>query len=122
MADEFTERLSDSRSFEDRVFARFDALDRRMESLDARMDSLDGRMDSMDGHLVGLDRRVQVLESKAYDTKPIWERALAEISEVKEAVFDLGRKITVLTEDMMQLRADQLRIERRMDRVESRTQ
>ncbi len=106
MAEDPTERFADTRSFEERVFARFDALDHRM--------------DSIDGHVANLDRRVQVLESKAYDTKPIWERALLEIAQVKEAVYDVNRKMTVLNDDVMPLRADQLALERRMDRVESR--
>jgi len=107
MADEPTERFAHTRSFAERVFARFDALDRRMDSLET--------------HLANLDRRVQVLEPKAYDTKPIWERALAGISEVKEAVFDLDRKMAVLIGDMMQLRADQIGIARRLDQLEART-
>lgn len=50
-----TKDLNGNKSFEERVFARFDALD---------------------DYLRDMDSRVQMLESKAYDTKPIWERAL----------------------------------------------
>lgn len=64
-------------------------------------------MDSIDG-------RVQVLEAKALDPKPIWERALAEILEVRKGVEDLNRKFDVLTLDVMQVRAHQRRVENRM--------
>jgi septal ring factor EnvC (AmiA/AmiB activator) len=46
---------ADSRSFEGRVFARFD----------------------------DLDARLQKSEARAFDTKPIWEQALKEIVETK---------------------------------------
>jgi hypothetical protein len=55
--------LQDNRSFEERVFARFDRVDARLD---------------------GVDIRVHALETRALDTKPIWERALTEILEVKK--------------------------------------
>lgn len=51
-----------NRSFEERVFARFDAIDAPLDNVDARL---------------------QKLEAKSYDTKPIWERTLAEIAETR---------------------------------------
>lgn len=56
----------------------------------------------------GLDVRVQALEAKALDTKTIWERALTEILEVRKGVEDLIRKIDVLSQDVLQVRADQV--------------
>lgn len=105
------------RSFEERVFARFDSLDARHDSLDAhvkamelrfeaRFDRIEARLDRVETRLEGLDIRVHALESRALDTKPIWERALAEILEVKKGVEDLNRKIDVLNQDVLQVRAD----------------
>jgi len=130
MSEEHTRDLPDSRSFEERVFARFDAIDARFDAMEARFearfDALDARFearfDAMDARLDGLDIRVQALEARALDTKPIWERALAEILEVKERVENIERKFDVLTLDMMQLRGDQRRVEKRMDALESRPQ
>ena len=76
--------LSDNCSFEERVFARFDAMEAR---IDARFD--------------GLDTRVQALEARALDTKPIWERALAEIVEVKEGE-DIKRKFEIVSRGTVQ--------------------
>ena len=101
MSEETTRNLSDNLSFEERVFVRFD---------------------TMEGRFDGLDTRVQALEARALDTKPIWERALAEILEVKERVENIERKFDVLTLDMMQPRGDQRRVEKRMDALESRPQ
>ena len=105
VSDETTQNMDGDRSFEERVFARFDAIDARLDNLDSR---------------------IQKIEQKSYDTKPIWERALAEILEVKERLTSLERlsdqivrKIDVLGKDMLTLRADQTRLEDRMDRLSS---
>lgn len=105
MSEETTRDLSDNRSFEERVFARFDAMEARF---DRRFD--------------GLDIRVQALEARALDAKPIWELALAEIVEVKESIYDIKRKFEIMIEDLIQVRADQRRVEKRMDTLESRPQ
>ena len=51
-----------------------------------------------------LDTRLQHVEAKVeergFDTKPIWERALAEIIKVKEDVASVNRKIDVFSKDM----------------------
>src|SRR2546423_7292877 len=117
MGEERTRDLPDNRSFEERVFARFDAIEARF---DARFNALDGRFDAVDSRLNNLDSRVQALEAKALDTKPIWERALAEILAVKERVLSIERKLDVLTLDMMQLRGDQRGLNARMDALESK--
>jgi BMFP domain-containing protein YqiC len=109
MNDERTRDLA-GRSFEERVFARFDSMDARFDAMETRFDA---RFD-------GLDTRVQALEAKALDTKPIWERALAEIAEVREVAEDIKRKFEILIQDVMQVRTDQRRVERRIDALESR--
>lgn len=65
MNEDQTKDLPVKKSFEERVFLRFDAMDARLE---------------------GIESRLETLESRAYDTKPIWEQALAEIMEVKKRV------------------------------------
>jgi tetrahydromethanopterin S-methyltransferase subunit G len=126
MSEERTRDLSDNRSFEERVFARFDSIDACFGTVDARFDEMEARFDAMEARFGArfdaLDSRVQALESKSLDTKPIWERALAEILNIKERVENIERKFDVLTLDMMQLRGDQRRVDKRMDALESRPQ
>ncbi|OLE53921.1 MAG: hypothetical protein AUG51_10685 [Acidobacteria bacterium 13_1_20CM_3_53_8] len=105
MSEENTQNMPDGRSFEERVFARFDSIDARLQNVETRLERL---------------------EAKSYDTKPIWERALAEILEVKERLGTLEqlskqmvRKIDVLGKDMLTLRADQTGVENRLDKLES---
>lgn len=109
MSEDTTGETHGGRSFEERVFVRFDAIDTGLGSVDARLGSVEARL--------------EVLEAKSYDTRPIWERALAEIASLRESVnerFDkLERKFDVLADDMIQLRADQKRVNRRLDKVET---
>ncbi|HVG39412.1 MAG TPA: hypothetical protein VM870_08995 [Pyrinomonadaceae bacterium] len=114
MSNEMTREPPDSRSFEERVFARFDAIDARLTKIETRLDKLEARVDSIDG-------RLQVLEAKAYDTKSVWERALAEILALSQKVDGIDRKLNVMNRDMLTLRADQERIEDRMDKLKSTT-
>lgn len=81
-----TENMPGGRSFEERVFARLDAIDGRLDAIDGRLGSLESQA-----------------ERRALETKPIWERALAEILEMKEhlsaleqASNQMVRKIDVL--------------------------
>lgn len=131
MNEDRTKDLSDSRSFEERVFARFDAMESRFDAIyarfdgiDVRFDGIDARFDMVDARLDSLDARVEGLEiqaeKRALETKPIWERALAEIIQVRLRVDDVARKMDVLSRDVMQVRADQLRLEDRLDRLDSK--
>lgn len=114
MSKEITKDLDGNRPFEERVFARFDTLDANLRNLDSR---------------------VQVLESRAYDTKPIWERALKEIlesrmefgelkAEVNELKREVRREVTNRLDQIqsMQLsnRVDIRNAQDRIDKLESR--
>jgi chromosome segregation ATPase len=161
MSNDTTQNLPNSPSFEERVFARFDALDarfermeerqknmeerqermearfermdERQERMEARFERMEARVEKMDDRqertearlerietrLDGIDQRLEVLENKAYDTKPIWERALGEILELREDVRTLNRKFKVITHDSITLRAEQSRLEDRMDKLDA---
>jgi chromosome segregation ATPase len=96
MSEETTENISGTRSFEERILARLDSIDSRLQVLEEQS------------------------ERRALETKPIWERALAEILELRESVDNIERKIDVLSRDMIQLRTDQSRVENRLDKLESK--
>ena len=116
--------------------------------MDARLDKMEARFDA---RFDAVERRLATVEEEVSKQtlamKSRWERILAEILEVKQKVDelkaelkaeideprvdtgevkadvkDIKRKLTVLTQDMMQLRADQLGLERRMDALDSRPQ
>lgn len=87
MSQEITRDLNGDRPFEERVFARFDGIEEYLRSLDSR---------------------VQVLESRGYDTKPIWERALKEILEtrieLKETRDELKGEVKGISVELKEMR------------------
>jgi chromosome segregation ATPase len=89
MNEETTKELPHGRSFEERVFARFDAFDARFDSVDTRFDSVDARFDTVDA-------RLEKLEASSDDTKPIWQRALAAIMEMGLEMGEVKSKVGVI--------------------------
>ena len=82
MNEESTRDLPNKESFEERVFARFDAFNARFDSVDSRFDTVDARLEK--------------LESRAYDTKPIWERALAKIMGMDSEIGEIKSKVVAI--------------------------
>lgn len=78
-----------NQTFEDKILAELGRINTRLEALEAQ------------------------LEAKAYDTKPIWERALAEILAVKRQGEDVDVRldriesaVSATRSEMLTLRAD----------------
>ncbi len=88
--EEPTREQNDPRSFEERVFARFDGLDARFQVFESQMADAVARLER--------------LEAKQYDTKPIWERALVEIAEVKGTVKKVESKVNAIAGDMYEIK------------------
>jgi archaellum component FlaC len=112
MNEEPTKDLPNKMSFEERVFARFDAFDARFDSVDSRFDAVDPRFDTVDA-------RLEKLESRAYDTKPIWERALkaimdtgVEVGEVKKKVTGIENRVAVIESDVASIKTDYAEMKR----------
>ena len=96
MPDESTEEMNGKRPFEERVFARFDALDSALRDTDSRL---------------------QTLEIRAYDTKPIWEQALKEIVQTRRELSKRLDRIEAITHET---RADLRDAEDRIDKIETK--
>jgi chromosome segregation ATPase len=92
------------------ILVRLDSINTRLDRMDERLDRIDERLDNMDGRLDNMDGRLEKLEARAYDTKPIWERALAEIIEIGKRLESLDRRFSVLTDDVIHTRADVRRL------------
>jgi hypothetical protein len=96
MPDEDTEAMYLKRPFEERVFARFDALDSAMRATDSRL---------------------QKLEIRAYDTKSIWEQALREIVETRR---ELSKRLDRIEAIAHETRADLRDAEDRLDKIKTK--
>ena len=82
MSEDETIMLDDARPFEERVLLM--------------LSNLQNEVSGMRGQITALDERVQILERKTYDTKPMWERALAESIETRRIVEENSRAIEEL--------------------------
>ena len=110
MSKEITQDLDGKKSFEERVFARFDSIDEVLRNLGERVQNIESRVEN-------IESRLAVLESKAYDTKPIWERALTEIVDTRREVT---RRLDRIEAMVLETRAGLSEAEDRLDKLESR--
>ena len=94
MSEETTRELPDRSSFEQRVFARFDSIDARLEKL----------------------------ESRSYDTKPIWEKALAAIMETGLEVGELKNKVDVIETKVEAIETKVEAIETKVEAIETKVE
>ena len=108
MSDEPTHALT---PFERMVIQRFDQIDGRLDQIDVRLDHIDMQQGDT-------NERLEKLEAKALDTRPIWERALAEILEVKEHLELIETENGFLHRDIVKVRARQERLEKRINEME----
>ncbi|HEX8455978.1 MAG TPA: hypothetical protein VF656_01550 [Pyrinomonadaceae bacterium] len=91
--EETTQNLT---NFEKRVLSALASVEQRLTSVEQRLTSLE-----------------EQAERKALETKPIWERALNEMvelrQEMRDGFEDVEGKIGVLNQDVLRLRSLELR-------------
>ena len=136
MKDDVTKGSADPRSFEERVFARFDSMDARFDSMDARFDRVDARLDKVEARLDGLETRMtsmeenvgarfalvdvrldkleQLVDKRLLETRPIWESVQFELRR-------LNAKFEQYVEDLFEIRSDHRTLRKRVDALEGIT-
>ena len=97
--------MNGKRPFEEREFARFDALDSAIRDTDTRLQKL----------AVDTDSRLQKLEIRAYDTKPIWEQALKEIVDTRR---ELSNRLDRIEAVVYETRSDLRDVEDRLEKID----
>ena len=122
MSDNPTQETPDSRSFEERVFARFDSLDGRMDRTEARMDRFENRLESkvgaIESRLAGLEEKV---DARLRETRPIWESMLVRLVSIEKEVKAVGRGVMLLHDDNLRIRIDQQELRERIEQLESQS-
>jgi predicted nuclease with TOPRIM domain len=122
MSDNITQGVGDPRSFEERVFARFDAMDARFDKVDARLDALETRVGRLEENVlarfalveVRLDRLEQLVDKRLLETRPIWEGIQFEIRR-------FNARMDQFVEEIFELRSDQRVTRKRVDALEGIT-
>ena len=143
MSDNPTQEIPDSRSFEERVFARFDSLDGRIDRfesrIEAKVDALDSRLSSVENKVDALDGRLTTLEEKVdsrlRETRPIWEAVQVRLEGVenrlggvengleglKQEVKKLTHTVMLVHEDNLLIRANHRELFQRVEKLESQS-
>lgn len=113
MSEKSTHENPDARSFEERVFARFDALDARFDSLESRFVALESRVVTVESKLDHLEEKV---DRRLQETRPIWEAVQTQLER-------LNSKVDILISDFYEMRTDMARLDKRVTSLEGqRTQ
>lgn len=94
MSDLNTDEMNGKRPFEERVFARFNALDSARQASESHQ---------------------QEREIPAYETKPIWEQVLNEIAETRD---ELSKRLDRIEAIARENRADLRDLEDGLDKIE----
>jgi DNA repair exonuclease SbcCD ATPase subunit len=123
MNEETTQNLNDGPSFEERVMARFDALDASMRDMRTGMQDMNTRLTSLEERV---DQRLK-------ETRPIWEQVLvrldgmdarfdkfdARLAGVEKILGILNRKFRVFNEEILAWQNQQEDLEERVSKLES---
>jgi chromosome segregation ATPase len=115
--DDKTQGLPDMRSFEERVFARFDAMD-------ARFDSMETRFDSMETRLTALEEKV---DARLRETRPIWESMQQQLTTLDARMAAMEARMTAMEKTldlirvgMGELYGDSIEVRARIALLENR--
>ena len=153
MSKEITAETNGPRSFEDRVFARFDSLESRIErlemkqydtkpiwehmlvaiehletklgSVNIRFDSLEARFDAVEKRFDGVHQRFDAVDQHfdAVDQRfdAVDKRFETLNTDIDNGLRGVERKIDVLNQYILDLRADQRYVDSRLEKIESQS-
>jgi DNA-binding transcriptional MerR regulator len=101
MGDQTTHDSSGARTFEQKVFARFDVLDLNVRD--------------MESSIRNMEARLQRLERHPHDDRPIAEQVLKEIVETRR---ELTKRLDRIEALVYKTRSDLNDVEDRLDRID----
>jgi predicted nucleic acid-binding Zn-ribbon protein len=123
MSDNPTRETHDARSFEERVFARFDALDARIDRIEVKVDALDARVSRIEAKVDALDGRLTTLEEKVdsrlRETRPIWEAMQADLTKVTGDVKEIKYTLKAMHKEMLRVHTEHEELDERVEKLES---
>src|SRR5215210_6564348 len=91
---------------------------------DPRIDELITLVRSMDTGIPNLGTRAGSLESglqeMRHELDASWHSAQSQITQIRSGIRKLDRKFNLLNQDVMEVRADQRDVNRRIDKLEEK--
>ena len=96
-----TQGLPDTRSFEERVFARFDAMDARFDSMETRLTTLEDKVDA-----------------RLRETRPIWESIQQQLTTMDARMAAMEKTLTLIQVGLGELYGDSVEVRARIALLE----
>lgn len=84
---------------------------------EAKLNTILIQLQAVDLRLDGMNQRLAALEAKQYDTKPIWEKALAELLEIKERLDRIDKEMVRQDDKLDHFIEDVIEMKRQMRRA-----
>ncbi|HYP52372.1 MAG TPA: hypothetical protein VEQ42_02465 [Pyrinomonadaceae bacterium] len=101
MSENTTQGLPGARSFEERVFAQFDAINTQFAAMNSRLVSMEERFDA---RLTALEDKV---DARLRETRPIWEEVLRRLDGVEDEIKVFHRTLRIFHQDILRVRSRQ---------------
>lgn len=73
-------------------------------------------LERLGNHIAAVETKI---DQQGFNTRPMWDRAFAELAEVNRTLATLSRKIDVFNGDMLNVRSSQRENEERLSRLEA---
>jgi hypothetical protein len=84
--------------------------------INGRLNRVQETLNALTAHVTTVGAKI---DQQTYQTKPMWEKALAELEEVNRNLGKLDRKIDIFNSDLLDVRADQRGHEQSIKHLES---
>ena len=96
----------------DKFEGRFDKFEGRFDTFEGRFDKFEGRFDNLETRVTGIDSRLQhveqTLEQRLHDTRPIWNKVVADIAQLQEGQNALREAVTEIRITIRDVNRDQI--------------
>ncbi len=102
MSEETTQDMT-ARSFEERIFARFDGMEARLGRMETRLDGMEVRLTSLE----------EKVDARLREPRPIWEAMKVQLDRLES-------KLDVVAADLLETRTDYAVLGKRVVRLEER--
>ena len=111
MSEDLTQKLPKSNSDTlNLILTTVQSLDKRLEKVEARLEKLEARVETMESRLQHLEEKV---DERLHDTRPIWQKVVTDIAELRAEVHDIRtsqrdglRRMSVFHDTLITMQAD----------------
>jgi len=92
------------------ILTTVQSLDKRLEKLEHRVENIESRLQHLESRLQHLEEKV---EERLHDTRPIWQKVVTDIGELRAEVHDIRtsqrdglRRMSVFHDTLISMQAD----------------